>query len=56
MVGGGPPVRGIPLLEAAEGEDVEVAEADIDEGGSNEDNVVGNDAEVEDEEPPPDPL
>ena len=56
VVGGGPPVRGTPLLEAAEGEDVEVAEADIDEGGSNEDNVVGNDADVEDEEPPPDPL
>ena len=49
-------MRGTPLLEAAEGEDVEVAEADIDEGGSNEDNVVGNDVEVEDEEPPPDPL
>ena len=59
VVGGGPPVRGTPLLEAAEGDDVEVAaeaKEDIDEGGSNEDNVVGNDVEVEDEEPPPDPL
>jgi hypothetical protein len=33
---------GTPLLEAAEGEDVEVAEADTFEGGSSDDSVVGN--------------
>ncbi len=46
--GGGPPDRGIPLLEAAEGDEVEVAEADTDEGGSKEAKVVGN---VVDEDP-----
>ena len=57
VVGGGP-VIGTPLLEAAEGEDVEVAEADTDEGGSSEDSVVGNEADDEDEPPPapPPPL
>jgi len=40
-VGGGPDM-GTPLLEAAEGEDVEVAEADTFEGGSSDDSVVGN--------------
>ena len=58
MVVGGGPVIGTPLLEAAEGEDVEVAEADTDEGGSSEDSVVGNEADDEDEPPPapPPPL
>lgn len=40
-VGGGPDM-GTPLLEAAEGEDVEVAEADTFEGGSSDESVVGN--------------
>lgn len=40
MVVGGP-----PLLEAAEGEDVDVAEADTDEGGSKDAKVVGNDVD-----------
>ena len=43
MVEGGAP--GGTLLEAAEGEDVEVAEADTDEGGSREARVVGSDVD-----------
>ena len=52
MVGGGGPERGTPLLEAAEGEDVEVADGVTDEGGSSDDSVVGNDEEVDEEDPP----
>ena len=43
----GAPDIGTPLLEASEGDDVEVAEADIDievvGSGSIDDSVVGND-------------
>lgn len=38
-------VVGGPLLLAADGEDVDVAEADTDEGGSKEARVVGNDVD-----------
>ena len=40
VVVGGPWIG--TLLEAAEGEDVEVAEADTEDGGSNDARVVGN--------------
>ena len=50
---GGAPDMGTPLLEAAEGEDVEVAEADTDEGGSSDDNVVGKEGNDVDEPPLP---
>ena len=43
VVEGGAP--GGTLLEAAEGEDVEVAEADTDDGGSREARVVGSDVD-----------
>ena len=52
-VGGAGPDMGTPLLEAAEGEDVEVAEADTDEGGSSDDNVVGKEGNDVDEPPLP---
>ena len=51
VVGGGPEI-GTPLLEAAEGEDVEVADGVTVEGGSSEDSVVGNDDEAVEEEDP----
>ena len=35
----------IPLFEAARGEDVEVAVADTEEGGSKDESVVGNEVE-----------
>jgi hypothetical protein len=43
VVVGGAPEIGTALLEAADGEEDEVAEADTEEGGSKDDNVVGND-------------
>lgn len=45
VVVGGAPEIGTALLEAADGEEVEVAEADTEEGGSKDDNVVGNDVD-----------
>ena len=46
VVVGGAPEIGTALLDAAaEGEDVEVAEADTEEGGSKDDKVVGNDVD-----------